>query len=142
MRIDHHLDIADFAGASAGLRGVVWVAAARPAEKDEPVSGARTERRPKGKVEGGGETSFHLCKVGRIRKGVPGSGSSVLLTVRGSREGREGAFYQIQARYFVRRDVFFLRTEQSRLDLKPALVTWRGASTTRAFVSYFESASR
>lgn len=99
----------------------------------------KTERKSGG---AGGETSFHLCKVGRIRKGVPGSGSSVILTVRGSREGREGAFYQIQARYFVRRDVFFLRTEQSRLDLKPALVTWRGASTTRAFVSYFESASR
>lgn len=51
----HHLDIADFAGASAGLRGIQWGAAARPAEKDEPVTGASAERRPKGKVKGGGK---------------------------------------------------------------------------------------
>lgn len=51
----HHLDIADFAGASAGLRGIQWVAAACPAERDQTVTGARAERRTKKKVEGGGK---------------------------------------------------------------------------------------
>lgn len=76
MRIDHHLDIADFAGASAGLRGVVWVAAARPAERDEPVSGARTDRRPKGKVEGRKKNIFFTSvKLDEYAKECPEVGA-------------------------------------------------------------------
>lgn len=73
--MDHHLDIADFAGASAGLRGVVWVAAARPAERDEPVSGARTDRRPKGKVEGG-KHLFTSVKLDEYAKECPEVGAA------------------------------------------------------------------
>lgn len=76
MRMDHHLDIADFAGASAGLRGVVWVAAARPAERDEPVSGGRTDRRPKGKVEGGEKHLFTSVKLDEYAKECPEVGAA------------------------------------------------------------------
>lgn len=79
------MESADFAGASAGLRGVVCAPAGRPTERDEPVTGARTERRAKEKWA---KTHYQLCKVGIIRKGVPGSGSTVFLMVRGDRKGR------------------------------------------------------
>lgn len=74
--MDHHLDIADFAGASAGLRGVVWVAAARPAERETSRSQERGQIEDRNEKWRGGKHLFTSVKLDEYAKECPEVGAA------------------------------------------------------------------